>query len=639
MSTLSIGVSGLNAATAGLTTTSHNIANASTPGYNRQVVVQASNGSQLTGAGFIGQGTHVETVKRLYSEFLTAQVLSAQAGAAEMNTYYQQVAQIDNLLGNASAGLSPAISGFFAGVQSVVSNPSSISARQSMISTAQTLVARFQSLDQRLTEIRNGVNSQITSQATAISTYAKQIADINQRIALAQTGSLGGQQPNDLLDQRDQLIADLNQMVAVSTLEQSDGAMNVYFGNGQPLVVGTDAYALTAEPANEDPNKMVINLRPANGGASVEIPESQITGGTLGGLISFRNESLDGAQNALGRIAIAMAQTFNDQHALGQDLNGDLGGDFFSILDPQTQANSLNGGSGVLTASFAGNAATNLTTSDYRLNYDGASYTLTRLSDNQTWTGATVAAVGTAAGQGFDLAMAGAPNAGDSFLIQPTRSGATSIAVAVTDPRDIAAAAPMRTSAAIGNTGTGSVSSGTVNAPPPPNANLQQPITITFNNPPTTYTASGTGAPVGPQPYTAGANISINGWTMQITGAPAAGDVFTVSANTNGVSDSRNAVALANLQTAKTMTGNTASYLESYSQLVSEVGNKTREVKSLGASQTALADAAVASQQELSGVNLDEEAANLIRYQQAYQASAKVIEISSKLFDSILAIG
>lgn len=638
MSTLSIGVSGLNAATAGLTTTSHNIANASTPGYNRQVVVQASNGSQLTGAGFIGQGTHVETVKRLYSEFLSAQVLSAQAGAAEMNGYYQQISQIDNLLGDAAAGLSPAISGFFAGVQSVVANPSSISARQSMLSTAQTLVSRFHSLDQRLTEIRDGLNSQVVSQATAISTYATQIADINQRIALAQAGSFG-QQPNDLLDQRDQLITELNQMVAVSTVKQSDGAMNVYFGNGQPLVVGTEAYSLTAEPASEDPGKLVINLRPVNGGATVEIPESQITGGTLGGLISFRNESLDGAQNALGRIAIAMAQTFNDQHALGQDLNGDLGGDFFSVIDPTTHSNFVNTGSGVLAATFSSSAADNLTNSDYRLSYDGTNYTLIRMSDNQTWTGGTAAAVATAADQGFDLALSGAPNAGDSFLIQPTRSGASGISVAITDTRDIAAAAPIRTTTANANTGTGSVSAGTVNTPPPPNANLQQPVTITFVD--ATHfnvVGTGTGNPTGVV-YTPGDPISYNGWTIEISGSPAANDVFTVGANTAGVSDSRNAVALANLQTAKTMTGNTASYLESYSQLVSEVGNKTREVKSLGASQTALADAAVSSQQELSGVNLDEEAANLIRYQQAYQASAKVIEISSKLFDSILAIG
>jgi len=638
MSILSIGVSGLNAANVGLTTTSHNIANASTPGYNRQSIVQTTNFSVLTGSGFVGQGTHVETVKRIYSQFLSDQVLSAQTGAAEMDSYLQQISQIDNILANSTSGLSTAMSSFFSGVQAVAANPGSIPSRQSMLSTAQTLVGRFQSLDQRLAEIRNGVNSQITGEVSLISSYAGQIADINSRILLAQAGSQN-QQPNDLLDQRDQLIAELNQQIRVTTVTQTDGTMSVFFGNGQPLVVGTDSFSLSAIAALDDPERMVVVVK-TPGGTAIQVPESQITGGTLGGLIKFRSESLDSAQNALGRIAIALTQTFNNQHQLGQDLTGALGGDFFSVADPTAYSNSLNTGSGFLSATFSSSAAANLTTSDYRLAYDGAAYTLTRLSDSQTWTGATAAAVATTANQGFDLALAGIANAGDSFKIEPTRSGAGSISVVVSDARNIAAAAPMRSAAALANTGTGAISAGTVNSPAPPNANLQQAVTITFNNPPITFnvTGTGTGNPAN-VPYTAGADITYNGWTAQISGSPQANDVFTVSSNTSGVSDNRNAVALAGLQTTDTMVGGTASFLEAYAQLVSEVGNKTREVKTIGLSQTALVEAAVATQQGMSGVNLDEEAANLMRYQQAYQASAKVIEISSKLFDSILALG
>jgi flagellar hook-associated protein 1 FlgK len=637
MSTLGIGVSGLNAASIGLATTSHNIANASTPGYNRQVVVQATNIPVLTGSGFIGQGTNVETVKRVYDQYLSQQVLTAQTGASEMDGYYQQISQIDNILGDPSAGLSSAVSGFFNGVQAVSADPSSISARQSMVSTAQTLVARFQSLNERLTEIRDGVNSQVTSEVSSISTYASQIANVNRQILLAQAGSQS-QQPNDLLDQRDSLIADLNKEVRISTLTQSDGTMSVFFGNGQPLVVGTDAYSLTSGPATTDPEKIVVKLK-APGGTTTEIPESQITGGTLGGLIRFRNESLDSAQNALGRIAVALTQTFNNQHQLGQDLTGALGGDFFSVSGPTWNSSSSNTGSAVLTPTFATNAATNLTASDYRLSYDGANYTLTRLSDNQSWTGATATAVATTANQGFDLSLAGAIASGDSFKIEPTRAGASSISVAITDARNIAAAAPIRSGASTNNAGTGSISAGTVNTPAPPNANLQQAVTITFVDA-THFSVNGvgTGNPASVA-YTAGANISYNGWTIQIAGAPQTGDVFSVGANTNGVSDNRNAVALGALQTGRTMLGGNASYGDAYAQLVSDVGNKTREVKSLGASQQALADSAVAAQQSMSGVNLDEEAANLIRYQQAYQAAAKMIDISSKVFDSILALG
>jgi flagellar hook-associated protein 1 FlgK len=646
MSTLSIAVSGLNASTIGLTTTSHNIANQTTPGYNRQVIVQAANIPVLTGSGFIGQGANVETVKRVYDQFLSRQVLSSQTGAAEMDSYLQQINQINSVLADATSGLSPALTGFFTGVQSVAANPSSIPSRQSMLSAAQALTARFQALDQRMAEIRSGVNSQISNEVSSITTLAGEIADINQRIIFAGVGSQT-QLPNDLLDKRDQMIADLNKHVRVTTLNQSDGTTSVFFGNGQPLVVGADSFSLGAVAATDDPERMVVVLQ-APGGTTVQVPESQIAGGTLGGLIGFRSGSLDGAQNALGRVAIALTQTVNNQHRLGQDLTGALGGDFFSVSGPTVYASSFNTSGAVVTAGFSATAAADLTTSDYRLTYTAANtFALTRISDNTTWTGngATPAAalanvLTNAGGQGFTLTLAGAPNVGESFKIEPTRSGASSIEVAVTDARNIAAAAPMRTSATLANTGTGKISAGSVNGPAPPNANLQQTVTITFNNPPTTFNVNGvgTGNPANVA-YTAGASITYNGWTMQISGTPAAGDVFAVSANSAGVSDNRNAVALAALQTANTMVGGTASYQAGYSQLVSEVGNKTREVQSIGEAQQTLADAAVAAQQSMSGVNLDEEAANLLRYQQAYQASAKVIEIAGKLFDQILTLG
>jgi flagellar hook-associated protein 1 FlgK len=220
--------------------------------------------------------------------------------------------------------------------------------------------------------------------------------------------------------------------------------------------------------------------------------------------------------------------------------------------------------------------------------------------------------------------------------------GSAGMSVAITDPREIAAAAPFRTAAALDNSGTAKISAGSVDTPPP-NANLQQPVMIAFTDP-THFSVTGTGIPASASappyvPYTSGADISYNGWTVQITGAAVAGDTFTVSANTGGTADSRNAVALAALQTKSTMIGGTASYQEAYAQLVSEVGNKASEVSSMATSQQAAADQADSARKSVSGVNLDEEAANLIKYQQAYQASAKVISIASKLFDQILALG
>ena len=641
MNVFSISVSGLNAAQAGMLTTSHNISNVSTPGYSRQEIVQSANIPQFTGSGYFGQGTQVATVKRIYDQFLGSQVLSAEAGAAEMNSYQAQISQISNLLADSSAGLIPALSGFFKGVQDVAANPASIAGRQSMLSAAQALAAQFQALDQRFSEIRDGTNQQISGQIAQINTYSSQLADINQRILLAQANG-STQLPNDLLDQRDQMVKELNKLVRVSTLNQGDGSVSIFIGNGQPLVVGTQAYQMKAVPASDDPQRTTVAMLGA-GGTALTLPESQITGGSLGGLLNFRSQSLDAAQNAVGRIALTLAQNFNDQHKLGQDLTGALGTNLFNVSGPTVLASSLNTGTGVVTASIFTTKVDQLTSSDYRLTYNGvANYTLTRLSDNSVLVnGAALPA----SVDGFAITVGGAPAVGDSFLIQPTRTGAKNISVAFSDGRQIAAAAPIRTAQALANTGTATISAGTVN-PLPLNASLQHKVTLTFTSATTfdvrdatTAATLATGAA-----YTAGADITYNGWTAQITGTPASGDVFTVDTNANGVADNRNVALLGALQTSSTMQATatsaaSASYGAAYSQIVSAVGSKDNEVQAIGAAQQGLADNATKALQSLAGVNLDEEAANLMRYQQAYQASAKVLATASKLFDAIIALG
>jgi flagellar hook-associated protein 1 FlgK len=641
MSVFSIGISGLNAAQAGMLTTSHNIANASTAGYNRQQIVQGTNTPISTGAGFVGQGTHVQTVMRIYDQFLGRQVLSAEAGAAEMDAYRAQISQIDNLLADPSAGLSPTLAAFFKGVQDVAANPASIPGRQSMLSAAQALTARFQALDQRFTEIRDGINQQIAGQVTQINTYSSQLAEINQRIILAQANG-ADQPPNDLLDQRDHMLKDLNALVRVSTVVQGDGSFNVFVGNGQPLVVGNQSYQLKAVQAPDDSERITVALLGV-GGTALTLPESQVAGGSLGGLLNFRSQTLDEAQNALGRIALTLAQNFNDQHRLGQDLTGALGTNFFNVSAPTASASSLNAGSGAPTVSIDAPTIDRLTSSDYQLAFVGGNYRLTRLADNQVQNFATLPQTV----DGITIAVGSwLPVANDSVLIQPTRGGAGSIAVAFSDARQVAAAAPIRTATALINTGTASISAGTVNAPPPTNAGLQHKVTLTFTSATTfdvrdvttaTTLASGVA-------YASGANITYNGWATQISGNPATGDTFTVEANTGGVADNRNAALLGSLQTRSTMIGGstsgpTASYQSAYTQIVSAVGSKANEVAAIGAAQQGLADHATQALQSLSGVNLDEEAANLLRYQQAYQASAKVLQIAGKVFDEILALG
>lgn len=649
-SLLGIGVSAINNAQLSLLTTQHNISNANTAGFHRQQTVQTSNIAQATGAGYVGSGAHIQTVQRAYDQFLDSQVSSASTQAKFYDAYQAQIKQIDDLLADQNTGVSPAIQNFFSGVAAVANDPTSVAARQSMLSSGETLVARFQSIYARVDDIRNGVNTQLSTLVTSINSYSSQLADLNAKIAQAQSAT--SQPPNDLLDQRDQLVSKLNEMVQTTVIKQSDGAYNVFIGNGQSLVTGTTAFTLALQNDANDPAQK--NIAYAIGNGYVTIPSANLeTGGTLGGLLAFRRLSLDGAQNALGRVALGIAETFNNQHKLGQDLNGVLGTNFFNIAStsPTVYANSANASSGaaVISSTLVASAAGALSTSNYSLTYSAASsnYSLTQLSDGTVTTIAASALPATTS-YGFTIALSsGTPANGDQWLITPTRFGARDISVALTDPNAIAAAAPIRSAANAANTGRGSISLASVNtaSQPPLNSAIQHTVTITFTSA-TTFnvvdTTLGSTLATG-STYTAGAAISYNGWSTAISGTPASGDSFTVSTNTGGVGDNRNAVALAALQTTNVLANNssgsaTTTYQGAYAQLVSSVGNKTQQMQANSSAQQTLLNNATQTQQQLSGVNLDEEAANLLRYQQAYQAAAKMIQIGSTLFDTILGI-
>ena len=625
-----IGISGLQAAQAGLLTAGHNISNAATPGYTRQQVLLAPAQPQMTGEGFFGNGVDILSVRRIYNEFLSDEVRTATAQSGSLDAYHAQMQRLDNMLADPASGLSPALQEFFSAIQNVATYPNSNPSRQALLSAAATLASRFSMIDERLAQMHEGVNQDIVATAREVSDYAVQIADLNQRITVALAVS-GGQPPNDLMDQRDQIVELLNKNVRTSVVVQDDGAYNVFIGSGQPLVAGLQSYALQTIRDPLDNTRLTLAYQTSSG--LVQLPESALAGGRLGGTLAFRSESLDTVRNALGRVAMTLTETFNAQHLLGQDLNGQPGTAFFSVGGPQVLASNRNTGSATFTAAIDPATLSALTTSDYRLNYDGANYTLIRLSDNtqQTFAGFPQTT------DGFTISLAaGAAAAGDSFLLRPTAAGGATLRAVLSDPAKVAAAAPIRTARGSANTGTGVISAGVVNTLDP---NLQQPVTITFTGPGTfNVTGTGTGNPVGVA-YTAGQNISFNGWTIQISGDPSAGDTFSVGPNTGGNGDNRNALALGALQTRKFLDGATASYQSAYSALVGIVGTKTHELEVTSRAQTSVLEQARTAVQSFSGVNLDEEAANLIRYQQAYQASGKILQIASTLFESLLQLG
>jgi len=627
-SVFNIGLTGLNAAQVNLATTGHNIANAATPNYHRQSVVLQASFPNVSGDGVFGTGVDVNTVKRAYSEFLDSQVTLASGRLAYLSAYHAQIMQMDNLLADPNSGLTPALSEFFNTVNEVSADPDATATRQGMLSGATTLTSRFHALEERLSGMFAAANSQIKDMVTSVNGLAKEIASLNHSIIVAEAGG-GPHAANDLRDQRDHIISQMNKLTGATTALQADGSVNVMIGSGQNIVIGDVPLSLETSISKEDARRLDIGYSGV-GGKSIVTPS--MTGGEMGAVLAFQRNELDSALSSLGRIATVLAYEFNAQHRLGQDLAGQPGGDFFSITPPDVLGRADNAGTAALSGSIVDPTA--LTTSDYRISYSAGSYVVTRLSDQSSTTYGSLPQ--TIDGVRITL-NSGAPANGDSFLVQPTRGGARSIAVALVDGAQIAAAAPVRTAPGINNSGQAVIDGGVVNGPPSTNTNLLQPVTITFTAA-NTYSVSGTGTgnPSG-LAYTSGNPISYNGWTVAISGMPKAGDTFTVTPNTGGISDGRNVSLLAKLQTAAGV-GGTSSYQGAYSTIVAGVGSKTREVRVATAAQESLVDQSETAQQSFSGVNLDEEAANLIRYQQMYQACGKMIEIASKLFDSLLAL-
>ncbi|WP_174363958.1 flagellar hook-associated protein FlgK [uncultured Caballeronia sp.] len=643
-----IGVSGLNAAQWGLTTTGQNISNASTPGYTLERPVYQESSGQYTASGYAGQGVTTATVSRSYSDFLTKQLNSSQSSSSSLNTYYSMLSQLNNLVGDPTTGIGAGITSYFTGLQSVANSPGTTATRQTLMSSAQSLSDQMNAAATTYNQLRDGVNQSLQSAVSQVNTYAKQIADLNVQIASA---SSAGQPPNQLLDQRDLAVSNLSQLVSVQVTTNNSG-YNVSFGNGQPLVAGSSSYALTTATSPSDPSELSIAYASSDGSTQTSkqtqyLPDSMFSGGgTIGGLLDFRSQSLDPAQANLGAIATSFATQLNNQNELGVDLNGNAGGALFSTGSPTVYANARNSGNATLDVSIAD--GTQPPTSDYSLGFDGSKYTLTDRSSGavvgQLTASSTGAVSGTIAGMNISIAS-GSMTKGDSFTIQPTRGSLANFSLSNSNPSAIAAASPAVSSAATGNTGTGKISAASVTA----GYSIPSSITLTYDATAKTMTSNveitlpdNTKVPAGTAfayDPTKGLTVSNGaGVSATLNGTPSTGDSFTIAANTGGTSDGSNALAMANIGTAKSMNGGTDTLTSSYANFVNQIGNQTNALKSSSTSATAVLNQATSAQQSVSGVNLNEEAANLIQYQQLYQANSKVIQTASSLFQTLLGI-
>lgn len=680
-SLISIGMSGLGAAQSGLHTTGNNIANADVAGYSRQQNVQTTNGSIRYGQVFIGSGTTLADVRRVYNSFLDNQLRTSTSLNSDAASYLNQITSVDNLLSDANTGVTGALTNFFSSLQGLSAKPNDDASRQLLLTNSQNLANRFNTIAAQFKEQNANINGNLKSMTEQVNNLAKTVASLNDQIA--KVAAVNGQ-PNDLLDQRDETIRQLSELVGVQTSERN-GNIDITLANGQSLVLGTSVNTLTTVTSTTDPSQVSIKLSYNN--TTVDVTNS-LTGGEIGGLLRYRNETLVPAQNEIGRLALVMAEKMNSQLAQGIDKNGEFGAALFKDIN---SAASMIGRSIAMTGNDPTSSNLNvvikdtglLTTNDYQVTITdqptAGSYIVRKLPDNTSMGTFNLNDDPPAVIDGFSLDLnGGSVKAGDSFKITPTRNAAADLSVVMTDAKRLAMASPLTATSSSSNTGTGVLSQPVLKsvldiADPAQRLELQNgiknstPVRLVFGDstvtPQTYQVVNAKGDPIGSGTFLPGQSntlqinvpmVDANGnaivdgnnvqktfsFTMDISGAPKQNDSFTVSLTGSASSDNRNGLALLDLQNKQTVDVGSAtkgvSLTDAYGKLVESVGAKTKQAQMDSSATEAILTQAKASRDSLSGVQLDEEAGNLVKYQQYYTASSQIIKAAQEMFNTLI---
>ncbi|WP_448111448.1 flagellar hook-associated protein FlgK [Pseudomonas lini] len=683
MSLLNIGMSGLSASQTSLMVTGNNIANADTAGYSRQQTVQGSKASNQFGNLYIGSGTTLADVRRVYNSYLDAQLQTTTSLNSDSAAYAGQISPLDALLSDSGTGLNGALTKFFASVQNVNAKPGDDASRQLLLSDAQALSNRFNSISSQLTTQNANINGNLEDMADQVNKLATTVAQLNQKIS--EISNAGGQ-PNDLLDARNDAVRQLSTFTGAQVIERG-GNLDIYLGSGQPLVMGSTASKLEVVPSKNDPSRSAVQLN--RGSSTIDIT-SVMTGGEMGGLLRYRSTVLDPAMNELGRVALVVADQMNTIQAQGIDKNGDFGSNLFSSINSAAQmaqrsiatvGNSTGSGNFDVTIEDSGA----LTLNDYKVTFTSATdYTLQRLPEGTAMGAFSTLTTPPPVIDGFSMTLSGGTAAaGDTFKITPTRNAATNIKTEMTDPQRLAIAAPLGAAIASGSSGTL-----TIPASGQPTLTTQFDIydsatTLAIQNGLKTSTpvkvvfgatggttqiyqlldaqgnelSNGTIVPgqnntlslTIPLVDASGAAINDPGppivqrtatFDMTVAGSPGDGTAINVTLSQPGTLDNRNGTVLAGLQTRKTVdTGSASSGIsltDAYGKLVEGVGAKAAQGKLDSAATEAILANAKTARDSLSGVDLDEETGNLVKYQQYYTASSQIIKAAQETFSTLI---
>jgi len=659
---MSIGVRAMFANYSSMQTTGHNIANAQTPGYSRQTVQLQTSGGQSTGAGFFGKGVDVVTVQRANDAFLTSQAQVASSMAAMDSARASNLEQLETVFPPGDNGMGAAVGNFMNSFVDLASNPSDSSARQVILSDAAELADRFSTAGEQLDRLQSGVTSDLRNSVAQVNQMASQVATLNGNIAALQ-GT--GNAPNDLLDQRDQLVKQIGDLVKVSTINASDGTVGVFIAGGQRLVLGAEAQQLAVTPDPDNTARSVISI--SDSGLTHELSSDLLVGGSISGLMTYQNDDLVSARNQLGQLAASVSARVNQVQGYGINLSSPAGSGnpIFAVGGPVAIPNTNNARDGA--GNFASSVAltvtdgTQLKASDYTLAADpvnSGSYIVTRESDGVTFSMApagtgftyTRQSDGAAMGDsmdGFQIAITGTPALTDSFELEPVGRAAVSMTRVLDDPAGIAAAAPMTAVMGVTNEGTATVAS--LNVVDPSNdPTISAAIAFTDANGGYTYTltdANGNTTASGTGTWVAGQPIALNGFQLNLNGVPSNGDTISVVKTAHPESNNGNALAMVALRD-ETMVGrdmqidgslqNGETATDAYASVLANVGVRVQTAKTASTISQATSDQADDAVADKSGVNLDEEAGRLIQFQQGYQAAAKVLQVAQTIFDTLL---
>lgn len=639
---LSVGKSAMFANYAALQTTGNNIANANTAGYSRQSVQLADAAGQFTGSGFFGKGVNVVTVQRAYNELLTIQAGAASSVAAADSARLDKLRQLEGVFPIGSNGIGAAAGSLLNAFVDVSSNPTDSSARQVALGSAQELASRFRNAGEQLSALQSGVMLDMRSAVTAVNSLAQQVGRLNEQIgALKGTG----QPPNNLLDERDRIVSDIGKLINVTTQPAEDGSLGVFIGAGQNLVLGSVVNSLKIVSDTFDPAKAQLALR--DGSTDRLISASSFSGGAISGLLRFQNEDLSEANRLLGQMATAISGALNEQQALGLDLGqpAGRGAPILATSGARVLSSTSNAGNAQLTASVSDPAQ--VQASDYELLFDGANYSVTRQPDGQPVTGSPFTPALLAAGVNIDgltiRLNAGTAQNGDRFLVQPAATAGQSMRLVLTDPRGLAAASPFAGSAGADNRGTATVASvlATSAASVP---NLSADFVFTSDTGDYNWTLDdGTTVTTGTGTWTAGSPIALGGFAMNLDGVPRSGDTLRVASIVSPAGNNGNALAFVKLgETAlvgRSATQTGMNITDAYASALASVGVRVQGGTMASKISTVLAEDAETARSNEVGVNLDEEAARLIQFQQSYQAAAKILQVAQTIFQTLLQTG